>query len=326
MAGLACVLGTSLMAGALDTNAVRAAATAARSVHLDAAARIAAAESFIDLVRIPGGSGSEHAIRAACQQRLSELGARGVSLEGPWTNAPVNLAMRIDGVGDLARHPALLLNAHLDTLVISTPEHLSFDAATGDFFHAKESEAGFPSSFGGDDRSGVCVVLEALRQVHRSTWTQGRPHPPVLVLLTGSEEIGLRGAKHLARHHPGVFEGVGLSITVDGPLDYETAYPKERLVAVVSEADAGRQPYSGVLGILASHASKAGVGWSRSEVGLGKGDFAAFPSTAPAGLHFRSPVRGWHRRERVQVQDLVHHVDLLVDVIAQWHRAVERGK
>lgn len=319
IAGLtAFLIGHAASPATLDTNAVRNAALAARSVHLDAPARVAAIESFVSLVQIPGGSGGEHAIRDECQRRLAALGARIVPLTDTLSNAPINLAMRLDGVGPMAQQPALLLNAHLDTLVISTPEHLAFDPQTSDFFHARESDPAFPSTFGGDDRSGVCVVLEALRRVHRTAWAEGKPHPPVLVLLTGSEEVGLKGAKHLARHHPRLFDNIGLSITVDGPLDYETAYPKERLVAVVSEADATRPPYSRVLATLASHATKAGVGWNRSEVGLGKGDFAAFPAHAHAGLHFRSPVRGWHRRERVQVQDLIHHVDLLVDVITSW--------
>ncbi len=312
------LVGAAARADALDIDAIRKAAIAARSVHLDAAARVAAIESFVSLVQIPGGSGGEHAIRDACQRRLAALGARLVPLTDTLSNAPINLAMRLDGVGSMAQHPALLLNAHLDTLVISTPEHMAFDPQTSDFFHARESDPSFPSTFGGDDRSGVCVVLEALRRVHGGAWAEAKPRPPVLVLLTGSEEVGLKGAKHLARHHPRLFDNVGLSITVDGPLDYETAYPKERLVAVVSEADATRPPYSRVLSTLASHAAKAGVGWNRSEVGLGKGDFAAFPAHAHAGLHFRSPVRGWHRRERVQVQDLIHHVDLLVDVITAW--------
>ena len=312
------LVGAAARADALDIDAIRKAAIAARSVHLDAAARVAAIESFVSLVQIPGGSGGEHAIRDACQRRLAALGARLVPLTDTLSNAPINLAMRLDGVGSMAQHPALLLNAHLDTLVISTPEHMAFDPQTSDFFHARESDPSFPSTFGGDDRSGVCVVLEALRRVHGGAWAEGKPRPPVLVLLTGSEEVGLKGAKHLARHHPRLFDNVGLSITVDGPLDYETAYPKERLVAVVSEADATRPPYSRVLSTLASHAAKAGVGWNRSEVGLGKGDFAAFPAHVHAGLHFRSPVRGWHRRERVQVQDLIHHVDLLVDVITAW--------
>ena len=312
------LVGAAARADALDIDAIRKAAIAARSVHLDAAARVAAIESFVSLVQIPGGSGGEHAIRDACQRRLAALGARLVPLTDTLSNAPINLAMRLDGVGSMAQHPALLLNAHLDTLVISTPEHMAFDPQTSDFFHGRESDPSFPSTFGGDDRSGVCVVLEALRRVHGGAWAAGKPRPPVLVLLTGSEEVGLKGAKHLARHHPRLFDNVGLSITVDGPLDYETAYPKERLVAVVSEADATRPPYSRVLSTLASHAAKAGVGWNRSEVGLGKGDFAAFPAHAHAGLHFRSPVRGWHRRERVQVQDLIHHVDLLVDVITAW--------
>ena len=308
----------------IDSNAVHHAAIQARSVHLDAPARVRLADSFHALVSIPGGSRAEHAIRDECRLRLAALGARDIPIADSLSNAPVNLAMRLDGIGALSNHPALLLNAHLDTLVVSTPQHLAFDPATGDFFHDLEAERSEISSFGGDDRSGLVVVLEALRHLHLRKPSHPAPQTPILVLLTGSEEIGLVGAKHLARHHPRLFEGIGLSITIDGPLDYETAYPSERLVAVVSESDAQHQPYAGILRLLAAHASAAKVGWSRSEVGLGKGDFAAFPAHVRPGLHFRSPVRGWHRRERVQVQDLVHHVDLLIDVIQRWPEATAR--
>lgn len=41
------------------------------------------------------------------------------------------------------------------------------------------------------------------------------------------------------------------------------------------------------------------------------GGFAHFPESARAGLHLRTPVRGWHIRERVKYQDLINHVDQL---------------
>jgi hypothetical protein len=50
------------------------------------------------------------------------------------------------------------------------------------------------------------------------------------------------------------------------------------------------------------------------------GDFAYFPAEARAQLHLRSPVRGWHNRERVKVQDLVTHADLLCLMLLDWDR------
>ena len=46
-------------------------------------------------------------------------------------------------------------------------------------------------------------------------------------------------------------------------------------------------------------------------LGLSMRDFAHFPASARAGLHLRSPLRGFHSRERVNVQDLINHIDLL---------------
>ena len=42
---------------------------------------------------------------------------------------------------------------------------------------------------------------------------------------------------------------------------------------------------------------------------------ACFPPSARAGLHLRSPVRGWHNKERVNVQDLIGHIDLLCYIL-----------
>lgn len=312
------------LAGAeVDPVAVAAAARESRSVRLDAAERVRVVETFRDLVAIRGGSGEEQAVREAVRRRVQALGGRELELKVVGSNAPVNLAMELEATGAGRGRPGILLNAHLDTLVISTPERMVFQE--GEFRHADESDPGAASTFGGDDRSGVAVLLEAVAAAQKSGWTPAGARPRVVLLFTGSEEVGLKGARWLARTQPELFRGLAISLTVDGPLDLQTGYPAERLVAVVSDADATQEPYRPVLAVLEAHAGRAGVGWKRTQVGLGAGDFAAFPVEARAGLHFRSPVRGWHRRERVHVQDLIHHVDLLATVLVEWEKFVPSG-
>lgn len=313
-----------LSAAEIDLKAVRAAARGAKSVHLDESQRVRVAETFRELVSIRGGSGEEQAIRDEVRRRVLALGGKEIPLKAAGSNLPVNLAMELPAAGSGLGRPGLLLNAHLDTLVISTPEKMVFES--GEFRHAEESDPRAASTFGGDDRSGVAVVLEATAAAQRLRWAGGGDRPRLVLLFTGSEEVGLKGAKHLARTQPELFGDLAISLTMDGPLDLQTAYPEERLVAVVSGADAVREPYRQVLDLLRSHAARAGVGWKQTEIGLGAGDFAAFPAQARAGLHFRSPVRGWHRRERVHVQDLIHHVDLVTTVLLEWEKVVPPGR
>lgn len=78
---LAAVLGTTLLSAAPvppQPDTVRAAGTNATSHLLNAPARARVAETFLDLVRIPGVSGEEQAIGRALSTRLAALG------QGQW--------------------------------------------------------------------------------------------------------------------------------------------------------------------------------------------------------------------------------------------------
>lgn len=297
--------------------AVRAAGTNATSHLLDAPARARVAETFLELVRIPGVSGEEQAIGRALSARLTALGATNLPLRVVGSNTPANLALVLPASPALAAQPAILLNAHIDTIPVSTPDQMVFDPDTGEFSHAQESDRTVPSSFGGDDRSGVTVVVAALEHLHEHHWKKGVPHRKLVILFTAQEERRLGGARYLARHQPDLFDGLEISLCIDGPLDLQTDYPRERLVAVVPKALEGAEPYRHVLAHLDSFCTKAGIASRRTEIGLGSGDFAAFPATAKAQLHLRSPVRGWHTRERVHVQDLVHHTAFLTSLLLE---------
>ena len=60
----------------------------------------------------------------------------------------------------------------------------------------------------------------------------------------------------------------------------------------------------------------------KRQTGLGMGDIAHFPLSACSGLHLRSPVRGFHNKQRVNVQDFVHHIDLLCCFLLGWDHAL----
>jgi tripeptide aminopeptidase len=101
---------------------------------------------------------------------------------------------------------------------------------------------------GGDDKSGVAVILEVLRALVE----QGLAHPPLEVALTVSEEIGLEGAKGLDLNTLRAKEGIVLdsggeigSIVVAAPSQY-----KLRAVVHGKAAHAGAEPEKGINAIV----------------------------------------------------------------------------
>jgi len=304
----------------VDVSSVRQAATNAPGVLLSPTERIRAAETFQRLVRIPGVSGEEQQIRDEVKSLLLAVGAREISIPDKEPNAPLNLALEIPASETMADQPGFLLNAHLDTVVWSTPEFIAFDAASGDFYHAHQFQRGGTSSLGGDDRTGVATIVEAARYLVENHWSKGTPHCRIVLLFTAFEERGCVGAKYLARHHASLFDHVELSLTIDGPLDFDPNPPQPRLIVVVSNGDLQRQPYQRAMELIRDYGQHAKLSVEQTEYGLGRGDFAHFPPQAHAGLHVRSPVRGYHNRERVNVRDLIHHIEAVCFLMLEWSK------
>lgn len=285
--------------------------------------RLAAVTLFTALVEIPSPSGAEGPLRNYLRGYLTALGAREIRLAKPEAPRMNNLVMEFPASPGLADQGAILLNAHLDTIsaLRCTPEGMRYDAGQGDFYHAGENQPGRSSSFGADDKAGVTVIVSALAALQAGPLNQsvGNPdgrarsaaHRRILVVLTAEEETGFKGAQHLAQYYPELFAGVEVSLTFDGPLEFDSHYPKDSFVLVVKEANAATQPYRHVLELVGQACREMKVSHGRTETGLGMGDFEAFPAQAHAGLHLRSPERGLHARERVKVADLIRHIDLL---------------
>lgn len=301
----------------LNRPEIHHAATNANSLFLNPTERSSAVNTFVEIVQIKGINGQEQTIREKVKQILKGSGAIELLSKENLSNAPFNLVMELPAVGKFTNDPGILFNAHLDTVPWSTPEHLRFDSATGDFFHKDEATPA-KSSFGGDDRSGVIAIVAAMRTLHADYWTRGIPHRRIVLVFTADEERGCVGAKYLARHQPELFNKLDITLSMDGPLELHSNYPKDSLVAVVAEKDAMTDPYRRVLSLMQDFCNRSKMSFGRTEVGLGMGDFAYFPAVARAGLHLRSPVRGWHSRERVKIQDLINHIDLICFLTLGW--------
>jgi tripeptide aminopeptidase len=140
--------------------------------------------TFMDAVRIDSPSGEEAAFGAWGVDRLRELGCE----------------VRVDGTGPLsgsdygnviAEYPGsaagkvVVFCAHLDTV---QPGRGIVPVIQDGVIRSQG-----PTILASDDKAGIAAIFEALARIRE----QGSVTPPVRVLLTTGEEMGLQGAKAL---------------------------------------------------------------------------------------------------------------------------------
>ena len=102
---------------------------------------------------------------------------------GPFTQSPVgNLIVKVPGREDL---PPLFLCAHMDTVEETSRLKLVDDGK----LLRNEGEG----ILGADDKSGIAILIEVVRALRE----MGAPHPPLEIVFTTCEEIGLLGARYL---------------------------------------------------------------------------------------------------------------------------------
>ncbi len=184
---------------------------------------------FLELVRIDSLSGQEQAAGEQVMGWLRELGA---AVE---RDAIGNVFGRLEGRGE-----PLMLNAHLDTV---TPGN-GVRPVLADGVIRSDGR----TILGGDDKAGVAIALEA---VH-SALEKGLPHPPLDVLFTVQEEVGLCGAKAFDTSRLRARQGIGLD--AGGPQGTVVVWApsQDSLEAVVHgiAAHAGNAPEKGVSAIV----------------------------------------------------------------------------
>jgi tripeptide aminopeptidase len=139
---------------------------------------------FMELVRIDSLSRHEGAIAKRLKTDLEALGAT-VRIDDAGEKVGGDTGNVIATISGTAPGPRLLLSAHMDTVVPGegvTPVRRS-DRITSDG----------RTILGGDDKSGVAIIMEVLR-----TAAERRvPHGGIEIAFTICEEVGLLGAKHL---------------------------------------------------------------------------------------------------------------------------------
>jgi tripeptide aminopeptidase len=195
-------------------------------------------EEFLELVRISSVSKREGNVA----KRLSEiLGGMGATLEVDDAGSRVggdtgNLLARFPGT--MPDAAPFLLCAHMDTVV---PGENIRPVIDGDIIRSDGT-----TILGGDDKSGIVAILEAVRLLRE----RRIPHGPIDVLLTICEEMGLVGAKHFDVGR--LRARTGLVLDCDGVHELITRAPAaNRMQFTVHglEAHAGIAPEQGISAI-----------------------------------------------------------------------------
>jgi tripeptide aminopeptidase len=194
--------------------------------------------TFLDLVRIDSPTGRERAVAEYAAAALAEAGCevRFDETQGVTGADTGNLLARRAGT---APGPVIALSAHMDCVQpCEGVEPVVEDGVV--------RPAG-ATVLGGDDKVGVAAIIEAVRRLDES----GGPHPEIRVVLTVSEENGLRGAKALA--HDDCVADLCLVLDADGPVGgIVTAAPTHHTFKAVFSgraAHAGVEPEKGVSAI-----------------------------------------------------------------------------
>jgi tripeptide aminopeptidase len=139
---------------------------------------------FCDLVRVDSPSLQESEVNALIRDRLAEMGieAREDDAAAQLDGEAGNLIARVPGVEGA---PTVLLNAHTDTV----------EPGCGICPQVRDTVicSDGTTVLGADDKAGCTIILTALRHL----LDEDVPHPPLEIVFTVAEEIGLRGAQAL---------------------------------------------------------------------------------------------------------------------------------
>ena len=153
-----------------------------------------ALDLLMQLLAIPGTSGEEGKVVDFVTGQLRRAGVAASAIttdrahrRSPRGGATGNLIVKLPGVGPLRRQPRRMLMAHLDTVPLCLGCR---PVRRGGSIHSAKRETGL----GADDRTGVAAVLTAALELTRSKL----PHPPLTLLFSVQEEIGLMGARYVA--------------------------------------------------------------------------------------------------------------------------------
>ena len=140
---------------------------------------------LLELVQIDSVSREEREVAERVKQICEELGAE-VEIDGAGEAVGGNTGNVIARFpGTIPGAEAIMMSAHMDTVV---PGRGVKPIIEGDIIRTDGTTV-----LGGDDKSGVAVILETIRCLQE----QQVPHAPIDAVFSICEEVGLLGAKHV---------------------------------------------------------------------------------------------------------------------------------
>ncbi len=195
-------------------------------------------EEFSRLAAIASPSRKEGEIAVYLQERLRRLGAEifidnaGEKVGGECGNLIARFAP-VQHSG-----PAFMLSAHMDTVEPATG--VCPVLRNGLFTSAGDT------ILGADDKAGIAEIIEALEVIRE----RQLPHPPLEVVVTICEEVGLLGAKLLDHTRLAATRGLALDTSgVDLLIHQAPAANKLHVEITGREAHAGIAPEKGISAI-----------------------------------------------------------------------------
>lgn len=223
----------------------------------------AAIRRVMELIEIPGKSGHEDLVAEYITKALLKAGVspKSITHDTAHRRSPAggnlgNLIVKLPGT---VKGPRRLLMAHMDTVPLAVG---CKPIRKGNIVRPKEKT----TALGGDNRAGCGTVLSAICELLE----QKIDHPPLTLLFTVQEEIGLRGARFLTASKLGkpelcfnwdgrdpaglVIGAVGanyLSIDVTGIASHAGVHPEDgvnaAVVASVALADLQQNGWHGLI-------------------------------------------------------------------------------
>lgn len=149
-------------------------------------------EHLLAFLKVEGTSGRETAIAEAVKQRLIAAGCKPRWIAHDQAHRKIgdgfeigNLIVKIPGQGTLRRAPRRLFMGHLDTVPLcrgARPKRVG-----------NRLVAAGNTALGGDNRTAIGALVTMVETV----LGKGLDHPPMTIVMTVGEEVGLRGARHL---------------------------------------------------------------------------------------------------------------------------------
>ncbi len=210
---------------------------------------------FEELVRINAPSRRERPMAAKVEGMLVALGAtvRYDRADETIGGEVGNLIARLDGGLDA---PAVLFCAHLDS--IEPTENLAIQLKDGVY------TSDGATILAADDRAGVAAILEMATALKES----GVPHPPLELIFTVAEEVGLMGS--MALDASGLTARMGFVPDTTGNVGtIITRAPAQKHLTVVihgKAAHAGVSPEDGISAITVAAQAIAAMPQGRIDV------------------------------------------------------------